>query len=183
MYIRVKILFLYNISSDIIQSKIKGSKMKILAFSDSHHDISGLQYPIQSESPDIVIHLGDNVDDALRAQKMFPDIIFHVVKGNCDFNSIDSEKTLELTNYNFFITHGHKYSVKSTFKRVVAKGIDQKADIILFGHTHKAYIQKQNGVWIINPGSSSSLQTRDLTPSYSKIEISEEDLRCSIITR
>lgn len=157
--------------------------MKILVFSDSHHDITGLQYPIQSESPDVVIHLGDNSEDAFRAEKMFPDTEFHVVKGNCDFDHIELEKLLKIKEYNFFITHGHRYNVKSTSKKVIKKGIDQKADIILFGHTHKAYIQNHNGVWVINPGSSSRLQTRDLCPSYSKIEISQEDLQCCIVTR
>ncbi len=157
--------------------------MKILTFSDSHHDISGIQYPIQSEEPDIVLHLGDNSDDALRLEKMFPDITFHIVKGNCDFTNIESEKNITIENKMFYLTHGHKYSVKSTYDRIIKKGIEKEADVILFGHTHIAFCQKQNGIWVVNPGSSSRIQTRDRAPSYCRITIEEGNLDCEIITR
>ncbi len=157
--------------------------MKILAFSDSHHDVSGVIYPIQSENPDFVIHLGDNIDDIKQVEKMFPNVVFHSVKGNCDFSSIESEKTIAIGGKNFFITHGHKYSVKSTYNRVIQKGGEMNADIVMFGHTHIAFCQLQNNTWIVNPGSSSITQTRDRKPSYCRITLDENEIDCEIITR
>jgi putative phosphoesterase len=158
--------------------------MKILAFSDSHNDINGMIYPLQKETPDVVMHLGDNVDDAIRLEKMFPDICFYMVKGNCDFINMESEKIITLDNTSFLITHGHKYSVKSTYERIIKKGKEKEADVILFGHTHIAFCEKQNNIWVINPGSSSALQTRDRNPSYCRLVIDDDaKLLCDIITR
>ena len=77
----------------IIQKKDKGTPlMKITVFSDSHHDLNSMIYVLQEDVPDMVIHLGDNFGDARTLKNMFPEIAFECVSGNCDFESVDSEK-------------------------------------------------------------------------------------------
>lgn len=157
--------------------------MKLLVFSDSHQDINDMSYCIESESPQMIIHLGDNTHDALLIQKMFPKVIIHRVAGNCDFEYIDNEKLIKVSNIKLFITHGHRYWVKTNYRKIVEKGLSEGADIILFGHTHKAYISQNNNVWTINPGSISNRQTRDRSASYAKITIEDDIVECEIIRR
>ena len=157
--------------------------MDILVFSDSHHDVNGMTYVLESESPDMVIHLGDSMNDAQTLSRLFPEIAFETVCGNCDFENMDSEKTIIIDNFKFFMTHGHRYHVKSGISKLIQKGSDEKADIVLFGHTHKAYIEKENGAWIINPGSISRIYKMDKHPSYARITIENGEIACSIVER
>lgn len=155
--------------------------MKILVFSDSHHDINEMTYTIESETPEMVIHLGDNTNDALLIQKIFPKITVERVGGNCDFEQIESEKTIKIENKIFFITHGHRYWVKSNLKKIVEKGFSRNADVVLFGHTHKSYINQNNGAWVINPGSISQNNTRNRFATYARIIINQNILTCEIV--
>jgi putative phosphoesterase len=157
--------------------------MDILVFSDSHHDTASMIYVLESMTPDMVIHLGDNVHDARTLEGLFPEIAFQTVGGNCDFENIESEKTITLENTRFFITHGHRYGVKSGLGKVIKKGMDEKADIILFGHTHKSYIQNQDRTWIVNPGSISRIYKMGDHPSYAKITIENGEVACQIVER
>ena len=51
--------------------------------------------------------------------------------------------------------HGHKYNVKSSLLPITYKGKEVGADIVLFGHTHRAYLDEIDGMTIMNPGSVS----------------------------
>jgi len=47
------------------------------------------------------------------------------------------------------------------------------ADILLFGHTHRAYCQQlEDGLWVMNPGTSRS--------SYGTILIEGGEIQCSL---
>ena len=157
--------------------------MDILVFSDSHHDTNSMTYVIGEENPDMVLHLGDNVRDALLLKGIFPEIKFEFVSGNCDFEDVADKKIIEIENIRFFMTHGHEYHVKSDISNVVKKGLDEKADIILFGHTHRAYMQKESEAWVINPGSISKIYKMDKHASYAKITIENGEADCRIVER
>ncbi len=158
--------------------------MKIIVFSDSHGELNAMIYTLESEKPDMVIHLGDLLNDSIELKNMFPEISFELIKGNYPFynkEQFKSEKTFEIDNIKFFITHGHKYSVKHSLDILVQKGMNENADIILFGHTHISYINNKNGVWVINPGSINTQYTRDRFSSYAKILIENNEVTCEII--
>jgi len=157
--------------------------MKIIVFADSHHDTNSMIYVLQEETPDMVIHLGDNVSDAMMLKNIFPEISFEMVQGNCDFEKVKDEKILTLEGATFFITHGHRYRVKSHLRKLTQKGLDKNADIVLFGHTHKAYLKKEKEMWMINPGSISSMYKRGKHPSYAKILIEDGNIDCEIVER
>jgi putative phosphoesterase len=61
-----------------------------------------------------------------------------------------------LNGKKFFICHGHKYNVKYGTELVKKKGISEKADVILYGHTHRRFIEEKDGLLIMNPGSTAS---------------------------
>lgn len=151
--------------------------MKILVFSDSHNDITSMVRVVENNNPDMIIHLGDNYNDAQMLKAKFPDTPFHNVVGNCDFESAQSVKTFEVGNIKFFITHGHLYGVKTRMDKLIKKGHEEQADIVLFGHTHKAYLRKENGMWVLNPGIINKI----FTSSYAQIMIENGQADCKII--
>ena len=78
----------------------------------------------------------------------------YAVKGNCDIsNEYPSERIVELMGIKIFITHGNRYNVKNEYNTIFYKGKEVGADIVLFGHSHKALINKYDGLIIMNPGS------------------------------
>ena len=68
---------------------------------------------IRQQQPDAVFHLGDCERDTQRLEKEFPDLPLYRVCGNCDREPVNPEVLqLTLDGVKFFLTHGHRYSVK-----------------------------------------------------------------------
>ncbi len=131
--------------------------MRIFVVSDTHGNINDFIHVAKTlERPDLIIHLGDYVEDGLEIEKqMGVEVV--VVKGNCDFYApdFDDEKTITIENKKIFITHGHKYNVKFDTSRIFYKGKEEDADLVLFGHTHYPELEEKDGTIILNPGSAS----------------------------
>ncbi len=124
--------------------------------------------------PDVVLHLGDHQSDAEDLSYAFENIKFYSVTGNCDFSPETSDfYTLLLGGTRIFMTHGHLYGVKSGLERLLAKGKQANAQIILFGHTHQQMLKQQDEIWIMNPGSFSRC-------GYGLIETDGEAFQCSL---
>jgi hypothetical protein len=125
--------------------------LKILVFSDSHGDAATMERIVSQESPQHIIHLGDYVEDpaGLKTRQ----IPLTQVKGNCDFCSdLPEILTLELENVRFYVTHGHLQGVKSGYLRAIYSALEAQAQVLLFGHTHKALCFQENDLWVLNPG-------------------------------
>ncbi len=136
--------------------------MKILIVSDSHGDVNPMIKAIKSQNPDLILHLGDNYDDALELKRHF-DTQIKMVKGNCDFNHGAKDiEIFDVEKIKILMCHGHQFSVKSTVNSLYNHAKTVRCDIALFGHTHIDYHEERNGVHLFNPGSIS----RSLTPSY-----------------
>lgn len=128
--------------------------MKILVFADSHRFVQPMVDAVTAELPDQIIHLGDVEPDAEELRRLFPRVPVASVPGNCDFGST-SDVTLQFTlaGKRFFITHGHRYGVKTGLAGLVNTGLTARADAILFGHTHEAFSTWLDGALIANPGA------------------------------
>lgn len=156
--------------------------MKVLIMSDTHGYIFNAKKAID-RNPDIemVLHLGDYYRDATQLSQLYPNIKFDYVYGNCDIGigDICAEKTIEIEGKRIFMTHGHKYSVKWDYNRILAKAESEKAEVILYGHTHISVIDNNKNILIINPGSIS--ESRSNNPeSYIILEISKDDINTNI---
>lgn len=129
--------------------------MRILVVSDTHGDAFSLREAILKQpTADVVIHLGDGADEAREMKESFPEKMFLMVRGNCDWGKrlpIDGEATF--AGKSIFYTHGYTYNVKYGLYEVASAARAHKADILLFGHTHSALTDYQNGLYIMNPGS------------------------------
>jgi hypothetical protein len=140
--------------------------VKILVFSDSHNETPPMFRAVEAEKPDTIIHLGDNLSDALALGVKFEKIPLICVRGNCDWGGTHpEEETAELCGRKILVTHGHLYGVKSGLNRISLKGREAGADLVLFGHTHRAYIARSGGVHLFNPGAVSG-RGRDRDRTY-----------------
>ncbi|WP_349138920.1 metallophosphoesterase [Flavonifractor hominis] len=142
----------------------EGDCLKVLLFSDSHGNVANMADTVRLEQPDQILHLGDLLQDADALSSQFPHIPLVSVPGNCDGRRPDlpEERVLELDGCRILMTHGHIYQVKMGIGAAVRAAREVRADLLLFGHTHQAFCEYENGMWVVNPGSAGSLTQ----PSY-----------------
>ena len=148
---------------------------KILIMSDSHGSVKEMQFAIDIEKPDLVFFLGDGRRDIDHLIDVNKGIKVLSVKGNCDiFSDLPEYIDCNVQGIQVFATHGHHYEVKyekrfSTLKR---EGKRYNADVILFGHTHEPYYEKEGNVIIMNPGTIGEGKTR----TYGMLYINQGDI-------
>ena len=130
--------------------------MLIAVVSDTHRSSKYIKLAKELiKDADILIHLGDNVDDVEELERDFKGVVY-AVAGNCDYSrEYPKENVIEITGKKIFFTHGDLYGVKSSINNIYYRGKELGADIVLFGHTHQHIIEKENGMILMNPGSIS----------------------------
>ncbi len=154
--------------------------MKLIVISDTHGRRDRIAEVLSRHTRyDALLFLGDGLND-------FDDACGFVgVRGNCDFQTACGEypyeRTLIFDGVKIFITHGHKYSVKSGTEVLAAHAAALGADIALYGHTHIAREQYfsdgstvggellKKPIYVFNPGSLG--EPRGAEPSFGVIEI------------
>ena len=148
--------------------------MRILVISDSHGRTSKIEEAIESQrEAKHIFFLGDCVRDIEDYPFIYPDRTFHIVSGNCDYSSTyKSEDTVILEGKKILFTHGHHLYVKGGIGGLKQTALREGADIVLFGHTHIPYYEKENGVIYANPGSISRPRLKDRC--YGVIEIDDD---------
>ena len=162
--------------------------MKILIVSDTHGRHESLIRVLDKEEPvDMLIHCGDTEGGEDWIRRHTQCLSVPVVKGNNDFFSmLPSELELDIEGKHIFITHGHGYGVSMGTERLVEEAVSRKADIVMYGHTHRPMIRfetlsepisrqgpkkdaqdsSKRGIWIINPGSLSYPRQEGHDPTY-----------------
>ena len=138
--------------------------MKLVLFSDSHGNVANMADVVRLEHPDRVLHMGDLARDAEELARQFPDIPVTYVPGNCDGRRPDlpDERRFTLEGCKILMTHGHTYHVKAGPGAAIRAARETGARLLCFGHTHEAFCEFQNGLWIVNPGAAGSL----VQPTY-----------------
>lgn len=154
--------------------------MKILILSDSHGDTAALRQAITRETPDRVFHLGDMYRDAQRMVSSFPNLPIDAVLGNCDaYSGVEGPEELLTTagNVKFFLTHGHGFHVKMGTALLIREGLAAGANVICFGHTHRAVCKEHSGVWLINPGTAGGVGA---PATYAVVEAEDGEVSAEI---
>lgn len=147
--------------------------MKILIMSDSHGLSHVCVTVAEKESPDIIVHLGDNQKDTIKLSQQFPDIPLYSVRGNCDLRSESPDEIeFETIGVRFYMTHGHLHDVKRDIRHLISAAKQKGSDVVLFGHTHIAYHQRNEGIVFLNPGS--------LLKTYAILELKDGATVCDI---
>ncbi len=145
--------------------------MRILVMSDCHGAVykANLAIDAQTDAKHI-FYLGDGAGDIEKLSEAYPDKIFHIVKGNCDFMSdLPLQGTAKINGANIYFTHGHRNFVKQGIDVLKEIATNLNAQIVLYGHTHCADIKYIGGVYYVNPGALSG--SRNGPESYAVIDI------------
>jgi putative phosphoesterase len=106
------------------------------------------------EQPDAMLFLGDGERDLAAVYRRFPDLPVYAVRGNCDYYSdLPQWLTCELDGIPVLFTHGHLFGVKYDLIELEDAARSVGARIVLFGHTHEAYLREDEALTVLNPGS------------------------------
>ena len=128
--------------------------MKFCVFSDSHNHTEHMLLALGQEQPDAMLFLGDGERDLAAVTKRWPNLPVYAVRGNCDYYSdLPQWLTCELDGIPVLFTHGHLFGVKYDLIELEDAARSVGARIVLFGHTHEAYLREDEELTILNPGS------------------------------
>ncbi len=128
--------------------------MKLLVLSDSHGNLANMVAAVEQETPDLILHLGDCWRDAQELHCAYPSIPLEQVPGNCDFRPGEvQERLLQVEGCHLFFCHGHTRGVKQGYGGAIQAARERGADLLLFGHTHRADSGEADGLTWMNPGS------------------------------
>lgn len=155
--------------------------MRITVISDSHRNSSVIRKILEAQpDSDMIFFLGDITADIEDIRYEYPNKIFNIVSGNCDFFSeYPPVGVANAAGHNILYTHGHTLSVKYGIERLKSAAAERNCDIALYGHTHVSRILYEDGIYIVNPGSCS--QPRDGRASYAVIDIEKNGVMPIII--
>jgi putative phosphoesterase len=152
--------------------------MRILAVSDSHHDISALSPALRkfAGEVDLITHLGDGVGDleiaARGAGIRLPRV--EGVRGNGDHDpALWPRRLIGSSARPILLLHGHLDGANEGLGKIIAAAEDSGAGLVLFGHTHKAISELHRGILVLNPGSISRPRGRD-RPTFAVIDVPED---------
>ena len=138
---------------------------RIIAVSDIHGNLpylKGLLKKIRFDADDILIIDGDFLEkgpDSLGTLRYIMQLSeagnIYTVCGNCDGWGCDYEDDMlvNIGGVNIFVTHGHRYGVKSGLDTLTSAAAAKGAQVACFGHTHKPFCEYRDGVLLINPGT------------------------------
>lgn len=152
-----------------------GEPRKILIVSDTHRKNDNYFTLLERQKPlDMVIHCGD-AEGSEYALSQAADCPVQIVLGNNDFfSNLPRELEFEIGRYHVWVTHGHSYYVSVGCERIKQEARERGVDIVMFGHTHRPYLDEEEDLIILNPGSLSYPRQDGRRPSYIIMELDEE---------
>ena len=128
---------------------------KILVISDNHGYTHQLREVIDRELPfDLFLHCGDGECQKSEYERLLPPLMASIyLKGNCDSLPFRPMARFALEGVEILAVHGHKQAVKQDDSVLEYEAVKQNAQLICYGHTHRAEIRETDGRTFVNPGS------------------------------
>jgi uncharacterized protein len=127
---------------------------------------------------DLIVHAGDvggpAVLDALRA--LAP---VEAVYGNVDDPhdpALAAERTVPVGGLSLHVSHGHELGSPTPAKLRARYA----ADILVFGHTHRALVERSGATLVVNPGAAGPRRF-DVRPSVARLTIADAAADVEII--
>ena len=136
----------------------RAQKLCVFVVSDTHgSDFTYRRMLALCPQIDLAVHLGDIVSDAAALKKRLPAQTPLInVRGNCDvYNAAPDAATFTVGGVRMLAVHGHDDGVKYDLNNLYFHALEQNATVALYGHTHVPQVERQGGVWLVNPGSAS----------------------------
>lgn len=133
--------------------------MKIIVMSDNHGDTYYMEeiLSIHEEDTDGWFHCGDSELPA--THPLFQSYL--TVRGNMDFTKdLKLTRLEEIQGEKFYLAHGHKHHVKRSYDALAGEARELGSRFVLYGHTHIPKVDKEHGIYFINPGSITQPRNR-----------------------
>ncbi len=138
--------------------------MRCLVMSDSHGHDDDVRWMLEQcwkevGPVDCYLHCGDGAYDFMRLENFIRKrdeyAAMFGVAGNCDVGvpGLETSMVLNLDGAKVFLTHGHRYHVKSEYSYIDDVAKEKGCSITLFGHTHRPFWEQRQTL-LINPGSA-----------------------------
>lgn len=122
------------------------------------------------EGVELILHAGDvgNRDVLIELQTLAP---VHGVYGNVDdidTPELPAHRWLTLEGWQIHVSHGHEIG-SPTPEGLLRRYPD--ADILVFGHTHRALVHRAGRRLVVNPGAAGPRRF-DVVPSVARLTLS-----------
>ncbi|HEX3012057.1 MAG TPA: YfcE family phosphodiesterase [Syntrophomonadaceae bacterium] len=153
--------------------------MILAAVGDTHGKVDTIIRELKPLTLNYLVFTGDYYTDGKKIARELK-VPLLGVNGNCDYrNRGNAEKTVDIEGSKFLIVHGHQYGVKGSLNRLFYYGQELQVNMVVFGHTHIAYCEMVEGMWLFNPGSPT--YPRIGTGSYGVINVEKGSLQPVIL--
>lgn len=153
----------------------KDSRMRILVISDSHGKNDDVKQVLEQVGPiDMFIHLGD-IERGPDYIRELADCETHMIAGNNDYDiELPGSDSFMIADKKVFITHGHRFYVGMGMEHLKAYARENGYDIAMFGHTHVPFLEIEEDLTVLNPGSISYPRQDGRKHTYMLIEVDRE---------
>ena len=148
--------------------------MKILIVSDTHGNLRNFEKVLECEKDiGMMLHLGDVEKDEDYLETVMECPVYIVAGNNDFFSDLPNEIVVQIGKYRVFMTHGHGYYVSAHTRRLKEAARSRRADIVVYGHTHRPNIDMTDDVIAVNPGSISYPRQEGRRGTYIIMEVTE----------
>jgi uncharacterized protein len=155
---------------------------KILILADTHMPKKGKELPehllsVLKAGVDFIIHAGDWSEKSVYEELSLYAPVYGV-RGNVEKDEwakqLPEKKVLQAEHMKIAIVHGHLGKGRTTPDRAFQLCIDDKTDLIVFGHSHIPFMEKRDKIILFNPGSPTD-KRRQKKFSYGLLTINSND--------
>jgi len=123
--------------------------------SDTHGNEAQMRRALKTlEKTDCILHAGDLYRDALWMKTHYQGEIIPVTGNGDPEEAGPFERVLKINGLSILLCHGHRHYVQRSLTHLYYYGLEKKAEVVVFGHTHVPAFSNE-GLIMINPGSVS----------------------------
>lgn len=131
------------------------------------------------ERADLILHAGDLIVPSVLEGLSAYNAPVHAVKGNVDMLESDLPETLQLEFDGAKIAMIHDSGRKEGRRKRLGKRFPE-ARVIVFGHSHIPFLEDENGLLLLNPGSPTD-KRRQPEHTFALLRSEEGDVQAEII--
>ena len=130
------------------------------------------------ERADLILHAGDLVEPSLLDELALYAPI-RAVKGNVDLPEVDLPEVLEFDFGGVSVAMIHNSGRKEGRRKRLKKRFPD-ARVVIFGHSHIPFLEDENGLLLLNPGSPTDKRWQ-LHHTFALLHTEEGDVRAEIV--
>ncbi len=150
--------------------------MKVLIVSDTHGREYALEKIVRKVGAfDRLLHLGDVEGGEERIREIVGSVPADIIAGNNDFFcDLPNDRTLMIGRYKVWMTHGHRYFVHGGPLYIKEEARKRGVDVVMYGHTHRPYLEVEPDLTVLNPGSVSLPRQENRKSSFAIMELDRD---------